>query len=36
VSKKLQIPSYVLYTGSASNLFLILYHRTMDAEMTES
>lgn len=36
VGKKLQIPSYVLYTGSASNLFLILYHPTIDSKMTGS
>lgn len=36
MSKKLQIPSYVLYTGSASNIFIILYHPTMDARMPES
>jgi hydroquinone glucosyltransferase len=36
VCTSLKIPSYVLYITSASNLSVMLYHPTMDAEMKES
>lgn len=36
VSTSLTIPSYVFFIVSASNLSVMLYHPTMDAEMKES
>lgn len=36
VSTSLNIPSYIFFIVSASNLSLMLYHPTMDAEMKES